>query len=384
MLPCTLSALSVLLSAFRTTLAQSTSSSTACNNSPSLCNRAYNNVSHIGAHNSPFVRDESNDYSLSGNQYFNSSTQLSAGVRLLTAQVQTNSDSGELHVCHTSCSLLDAGKLSDWLSEVNGWLEDNPNDVVTVLLVNGAGASANDLAAEYETAGIGDIAYTPTSSSSSSSNSSSASATASNTASSSSDWPTLQNLIDQGTRMVNFVADLDDNSGASYLLNQYDYVFENDYNNVSPTDFSCEASRPTSIANNAQQALNQGLMPLMNHFLYAEVAAFDIQYPNTSYIDTTNAPSGGTGNLGASGSRCSSEYGRAPTFIVVDFFNVGPAIETVDRLNGVTDPVGRATVSEEVMGTSSAATTSAATVTLPHRYALMLCLTVLAITLDVA
>ncbi|KAI7306544.1 hypothetical protein KC315_g14204, partial [Hortaea werneckii] len=363
MLPYTLTALFVLLSAFRTTLAQSTNSSTACNNSPSLCNRAYNRVSHLGAHNSPFVRDESNGYSLSGNQYFNSSTQLSAGVRLLTAQVQTNSDSGELHVCHTSCALLDAGKLSDWLGEVNGWLEDNPSDVVTVLLVNGAGASASDLAAEYETAGIGDIAYTPISSSSSSS----ASNSASNAASSSSEWPTLQNLIDQGTRMVNFVADLDDNSGASYLLNQYDYVFENDYNNVSPSDFSCDASRPASVANNAQQALYLGLMPLMNHFLYAEVAAFGIQYPNTSYITTTNAPSGGTGNLGASASRCSSEYGRAPTFIVVDFFNVGPAIETVDSLNGVTNPVGRATVSEEVMGTSSAATTSAATVTtLPH------------------
>ncbi|KAI7471763.1 hypothetical protein KC351_g12002 [Hortaea werneckii] len=381
MLPYTLTALFVLLSAFRTTLAQSTNSSTACNNSPSLCNRAYNRVSHLGAHNSPFVRDESNGYSLSGNQYFNSSTQLSAGVRLLTAQVQTNSDSGELHVCHTSCALLDAGKLSDWLGEVNGWLEDNPSDVVTVLLVNGAGSSASDLAAEYETAGIGDIAYTPISSSSSSS----ASNSASNAASSSSEWPTLQNLIDQGTRMVNFVADLDDNSGASYLLNQYDYVFENDYNNVSPSDFSCDASRPASVANNAQQALYLGLMPLMNHFLYAEVAAFGIQYPNTSYITTTNAPSGGTGNLGASASRCSSEYGRAPTFIVVDFFNVGPAIETVDSLNGVTNPVGRATVSEEVMGTSSAATTSAATVTtLPHRYALMLCLTLLAITLFVA
>ncbi|KAI7083710.1 hypothetical protein KC356_g7353 [Hortaea werneckii] len=381
MLPYTLAALFVLLSAFQTTLAQSTNSSTACNNSPSLCNQAYNRVSHLGAHNSPFVRDESNGYSLSGNQYFNSSTQLSAGVRLLTAQVQTNSDSGELHVCHTSCALLDAGKLSDWLGEVNGWLEDNPNDVVTVLLVNGAGASASELAAEYETAGIGDIAYTPTSSSSSSS----ASSSASTAASSSSDWPKLQNLIDQGTRMVNFVADLDDNSGASYLLNQYDYVFENDYNNVSPSDFSCDASRPASVANNAQQALYLGLMPLMNHFLYAEVAAFGIQYPNTSYITTTNAPSGGTGNLGASASRCSSEYGRAPTFIVVDFFNVGPAIETVDSLNGVTNPVGRATVSEEVMGTSSAATTSAATVTtLPHRYALMLCLTLLAITLFVA
>jgi len=86
-------------------------------------------------------------------------------------------------------------------------LVGNPNEVVTVLLVNGADASASDLATEYQQAGISDIAYTPTSSSSSSY-----------------DWPTLQSLINNGTRLLNFVATLSDNSGASYLMNEFDYV----------------------------------------------------------------------------------------------------------------------------------------------------------------
>lgn len=353
-----LRSLLLLPSALRLAYAQSSdSSSAACNNSPDLCDRAYNSITHLGAHNSPFVRNAANNYDLSGNQYFNSSTQLSAGVRLLTGQVHTNDDSGELHVCHSSCSLFDAGRLSDWLSEVNDWLANNPNDVVTVLLVNGAGASASELDAEYQNAGIGDIAYTPTSSSSSAASATASGSTAT-TSSSSSDWPTLQSLINSGTRMINFVATLDNNSGAPYLMNEFDYIFENDYDNTSPSDFSCEPDRPSSVSS-AQQAINQGMMPLMNHFLYAEVSAFDIQYPNETYITTTNSPNGGAGNLGTAASECSNQYGQAPTFVLVDFFNVGPAIDTVDRLNGVSNPVGRATVSDEVMGsgTSGAVTT---------------------------
>jgi hypothetical protein len=245
-----LSHLLLLPTALRMVLAASNSSSTtACNNSPSLCNRAYNNITHLGAHDSPFVRDASNDYDVSGNQFYNSTVQLEAGVRLLTAQVQTNN--GSLHVCHTSCALFDAGTLSSWLSEVNTWLVANPNEVVTVLLVNGADANASDLAAEYQSASISDIAYTRTATSSSSAT---ASATRSSVASSSStastsasDWPTLQTLISDGTRMVNFVASLDDNTNATFLLNEWDYIFENNYDNTAPTDFSCVANRPSSV-----------------------------------------------------------------------------------------------------------------------------------------
>lgn len=83
-------------------------------------------LAFIGAHDAAFVRDATTDYTVSGNQYFNATVALSAGVRLLTAQVHLNN--GEWHLCHSSCDLLDAGKLSDWLSAIKGWIDNNPND----------------------------------------------------------------------------------------------------------------------------------------------------------------------------------------------------------------------------------------------------------------
>ncbi|KAK5109137.1 hypothetical protein LTR62_007499 [Meristemomyces frigidus] len=326
MFPIALRSLLLLPVALRLAFAASSNSSIACNNSPLLCNRAYNNITQLGAHDSPFLRDASTDYSLSGNQYLNTTAQLAAGVRLLSAQVQTNSTTNALDVCHTSCSLLDAGRLRDWLGEVNSWLIANPNDVVTVLLVNGADASASDLAAEYQAAGISEIAHQPTS------------------ASATSNWPTLQTLIDDGTRLLTFVADITPSPSAPHLMNEFTYIFENAYENTSPTDFSCTANRPQTLNNNTEQALAANMLPLMNHFLDSQ-QAFGIQTPNDSYASVTNSANGGVGSLGSAAAQCTNEYGRAPTFLLVDFFNLGPAVQTVDALNGVTDAVGRTSVS---------------------------------------
>lgn len=45
-----------------------------------------------------------------------------------------------------------------------------------------------------------------------------------------------------------------------------------------------------------------------------------VQSPDVDAIDTTNAPDGGVGSLGYSASQCSEQYGRAPSFLLVDFF----------------------------------------------------------------
>lgn len=339
MLSPSFSALLALPALLRVAYAQANSSTTssACNNSPSLCDQSYSSISQLGSHDAPFLRNEETGYSTSGNQFFDTTIQLNAGVRLVSAQVQRADDSGgELHVCHTSCDLLDAGTLSSWLTEVRNWMESNPNDVVTVLLVNGAEADATELASHYATAGItADLAYTPT-----------------GATYQSQQWPTLQSLINSGTRMINFVSGMGDNSAAPYLMDQFDYIFENDYDNTSPTDFSCEANRPGVAVGNTARVISNGMMPLMNHFLYAELG-LGIQAPNQTYVTTTNAPDGGLGNLGDAATTCTQAYGRAPAFILVDFFNVGPAIATVDRLNGVTDVVGRQAVSTAIQESGS-------------------------------
>ncbi|KAE8326520.1 PLC-like phosphodiesterase [Aspergillus sergii] len=311
---------------------------TACNNSPDLCSKSYGEITHLGAHDSPFVRDASTGYSTSGNQYFNTTVQLDAGVRLISAQVHKKDS--EWHLCHSSCELLDAGKLSTWLSEIKSWLDSNKNDVVTLLLVNSDDASASDLHAQFKTANLVDYAYTPTSQTSAPSS-----------------WPTLESLINNGTRLMTFVASLDasKNTVAPYLMDEFTYIWENPYDVTSPSNFSCNPDRPSSLQNDLSSALSSNRLPFMNHFLYQTVLS--LEYPNSSYVSTTNAPSGGTGNLGDAATKCKEAYSRQPAFILVDFFDKGPAIKTVDNLNGVTNAVGRTNLTAATQ-TSGASTYS--------------------------
>ncbi|CAI7607328.1 unnamed protein product [Penicillium bialowiezense] len=312
---------------------------TACNNSPDLCSKSYGEITHLGAHDSPFLRDSSTSNSIAGNQYFDTPTQLSAGVRLVTAQV--HKDNSQWRLCHSSCSLLDAGLLSDWLKKIKTWLDDNPNEVVTILLVNSDDATASELNTEFSTANITDYAYEPTSQNSAPTS-----------------WPTLQTMIDDDKRLVVFVASLTTSDSYPYLMDEFTFLWENPYDVSSASNFSCEADRPSAYSGNAASANAANLLPLMNHFLYSsELAKFDIEYPNASYIGTTNAASGGTGNLGDTATTCKQEWsGRQPAFVLVDFFNRGPAIDTVDSLNNVTDPVGRKSVAEA--STNSASSSS--------------------------
>ncbi|KAL3476959.1 PLC-like phosphodiesterase [Aspergillus californicus] len=309
---------------------------TACNNAASLCSKSYGDITHLGAHDSPFLRDESTGNSMSGNQYYNTTVQLEAGVRLVTAQVH-ESDS-QWRLCHSSCELLDAGRLRTWLTEIKTWLDSNENEVVTVLLVNSDSATASDLDAEFQAADIVDYAYQPTSTSAPSS------------------WPTLQELISAGTRLMVFVASLDDNTNAPYLMDEFTYIFENPYDVTSPSNFSCTPDRPSSVKGDSSAAISTNMLPFQNHFLYQTVL-LDYQSPNASYVGTTNAPSGGTGNLGDAASTCQTAWGRQPAFILVDFFDKGPAIDTVDNLNGVTNPVGRSNVTSIAEDQENAAST---------------------------
>lgn len=325
----------LLLPAVLRSVLGATIRSTACNNSPALCDRTYDNVTYLGAHDSPFLRDSSTGYTDAGNQFYNTTVQLNAGVRLLTAQVHSVNSSW--HLCHTSCSLLDAGSLTNWLVEIKNWLDKNPNEVVTVLLVNSDDASASDLAAQYSAANIESYAYTPPSKTTAPSK-----------------WPTLQTLINNGTRLLNFVANLDPskNTVAPYLMDEFTFIFENNYDNSSPSNFSCTADRPSSVKGNTAAALERNLMPLMNHFLYTN-QLLGIQIPNVNAANVTNAPSGGAGNLGDTATECANTYGQAPTYLLVDFFNVGPAIKTVDNMNGVADAVGRTNMSQMIVSSTS-------------------------------
>lgn len=195
---------------------------------------------------------------------------------------------------------------------------------MTIILVNSDNAAASDLHAEFQAASITSYAYTPPS-----------------PASTLQTWPTLETLIAANTRLITFVASLSPstNTVAPYLLDEFTFVSENPFEVTSLSGFSCDPDRPASVKGNAKQAITNGLLPLMNHFKDIQ-QAFGILIPDLGNITTTNGQSNSVGSLGSTATQCKSVYGQAPTFILVDFFDKGPAINTVDSLNGIT-AVGR-------------------------------------------
>ncbi|KAL8297239.1 hypothetical protein RB597_006356 [Gaeumannomyces tritici] len=293
--------------------------STACNNSPELCSRAYNTITHMGGHDSSFLRDASTGNSLAGNQFLNATIALSAGLRLLQAQIHV--ENGALKLCHTTCSILDAGLLSDWLAAIKFWMDSNPNEVVTLLLVNSDNADAATFGVAYEKSGISKYGFVQAS------------------ASATGNWPTLQSMISANTRLVSFIASITPNPTYPYLLSEFTYVFETEFLVTTATGFNCSLSRPGS-AGTAASAISRNMMPLMNHFKYASLSS-SIQIPAVSDIDTTNSPdTAKAGALGLHAATCRKEWGIRPTFVLVDFFDKGPAVDTADAMNSIT-PTGR-------------------------------------------
>lgn len=287
----------------------------------------------MGAHDAAFLRDSSTDNSVAGNQYYNATKALSAGIRLLSAQVHNSN--GTLELCHTTCSLLDAGSLESWLGKIKYWLDENPNEVVTLILVNSDDEDVSSFGPVYESSNISTYAYTPA------------------TTSATTDWPTLQTMIDDNTRLVSFIAAINYSTTYPYLLNEWDYVFETAYEVTSYTEFNCSLDRPTLLSS-ASAAISSGYLPLINHFLYKSLTSTTM-LPDVDGIDVTNSYNSSlSGSLAEEAYSCNSEWGQAPTFALVDFYSEGPAVTTADHINGIT-ATGR---TNETSSTSAASALS--------------------------
>lgn len=151
--------------------------SAACNGYDQLCARKYSDVIQIGAHDSAFVGVIPTD-----DQHVSISKQLDTGVRFLEAQ--THNKDGTIELCHTSCIELDAGPLDAYLSELNTWMTGHPTDVVTLLLTNQDSIAVGLYDAAFVKAGLKSLVFHPPGTLAKA------------------DWPTLQDMITAGTRLV--------------------------------------------------------------------------------------------------------------------------------------------------------------------------------------
>jgi hypothetical protein len=152
-------------------------------------------------------------------------------------------------------------------------------------------------------------------------------------------------MIDQGERLVTFVNPLvPDKENAPYLLDKFAFLWESSYEVTDPGNFTCELDRPQGQT--ITRMHESGRLFLMNHFLYWQ-QAFNIQVPDARNVNNTNSWDR-EGGLGKHMLACAEQITQQPTFVLVDFFNVGPAIDSVDIFNGMDKLVGRLKVSDEV------------------------------------
>ncbi|KAJ9318269.1 hypothetical protein DTO271D3_1526 [Paecilomyces variotii] len=264
-----------LLFTSTTTFAQQ--QQTPCNGHIEFCTRQYSNISLIGAHDSPFIGDLPSD-----NQNLNITQQLDFGIRFLQGQTHKNLE-GELDLCHTSCLLEDGGSLVSFLQ--------------------------TEFGAAFESAGVKEYVFVPDSSPG---------------VLGLGDWPTLSDLIENGTRVVVFLDYGANTTSIPYILDEFSYFFETPYDVTDPSFSNCSIDRPPG-------ASASGRMYIVNHFL--DVDILGVLVPDRVAAPTTNAVSG-NGSIGAQAALCEGLYGRVPNFVLVDFTDQGDVLGAQESLNG--------------------------------------------------
>ncbi|CUS07856.1 unnamed protein product [Tuber aestivum] len=293
------------------TSAPEPASTQPCNLHAEFCTRRYSDITYIGAHGSPFVKE----YSLADNQNLDVKAQLNDGIRML--QGQTHKENGTLHYCHTSCGLLDAGPVEHYLKTVVEWLRDNPFEVVTIVIGNGDFLNVGDYKEPLERSGLAELAYVPKERNIRIAQ-----------------WPTLSEMIQTaGKRAVVFMDYKADEGTIPYILDQFKYMWETPFSQTDE-NFPCTIDRPPEQPKND----TQGKLYMANHNLNTEflIGGKKILVPNTVDLDQTNGVSG-FGSLGLMANNCRADWDRYPNILLVDFYDVpkGSVFEVAARANNV-------------------------------------------------
>ncbi|KAJ7709161.1 PLC-like phosphodiesterase [Mycena metata] len=301
----------VLVSAAATALAATTPArrATVCNGRAEFCSRLYSNVTYVGAHDS-FAFSE-DPFALARDQEVDIPTQLKLGIRLLQGQAHMNSDN-VLHFCHTSCSLFDGGSVLDYLKIVKTWLDQNPNEVLTLLFTNPEGwGPATVWRPIFDQAGISNLTYIPPS-----------------LPVKQSDWPTLGSMIDSGKRVVVFLdAEADGPDPTDIILPEFSMVWETPFS-VTNASFPCSVDRihgPLATEDHMymiNHSLNKNIIPIGSGVIITD----PIDAPTTNGVPSILANANGCAPLGGN---------RAPWVVLLDYVNIGAGLQAADILNGI-------------------------------------------------
>lgn len=322
-----------------------TAAGRSCNGSPLLCDRTYDNVTYLGAHNAPIVQSLiPAAYAAMADQAWSWEQQLDNGVRLFSAEFFTNN--GEVgadcvRVCHSYCQFTDVSSLSTWLTFIKNWLDKHPNNVITIMLINPptGGLTWTGLGQIYQGMGMDVMSYRPQTAQTPPTK-----------------WPTLAQLIDAGTPVLTFIDNIADGPSetpgcAPYIMKESNFFFSTEWLITDPNAFNdCkigtgDSGSDPSLTNYAT-ALQKNMFPALNHVLYWQ--------PSLPFFPSATVPiytsfqamaaqvngdtTAGSGNLQDHVNACASKWNRYPTFVFCDFVDQGSAMNVVNMMNGLGRP----------------------------------------------
>ncbi|KAI5462444.1 PLC-like phosphodiesterase [Mariannaea sp. PMI_226] len=269
----------------------------ACNGHDELCSRKYSNITFVGTHNSAFTGELPTQ-----NQHKSVTEQLDMGVRFL--QAQTQDKLGTIEMCHTSCWELDEGPLTKYLQEVADWMNKNPNEVVTLLLTNIDAIPVTKFDQAFDSTGLKQYVFHP------------------NGTLALDQWPTLQELLDNKTRLIVFMDYHSDQTKVDYIIREFDYFWETPYGETDSSFPTCAVDRPSG-------GDPSKLMGIMNHMLNVEI--FDIAVPDALAAHSTNSKESIQNQVYL----CTGQWGKKPNVILLDYIDVGDAISVQTFLNSL-------------------------------------------------
>lgn len=254
-----------------------------------LSYKPYNEVVFATTHNSFNYGDGSGTYKFP-NQQYNITRQLNDGIRALMIDVYLKNN--EVVVYH-GYEFTGIEPFANNLSEIKIFLDENPNEVVTIILE--CYVDAPMIKASFEKAGLIPFLYTKIDGT---------------------PWLRLGDMVRSNKRLVVF-SDENDANGMDWYHYIWKHGVETHFTNNQISDFNCNFNRG---------AADNDLF-IINHFL------------TTPTLGTGSLPLSAQANaspyLLERASECKNATGKIPNFLAVDFYAEGSVFEAVDKLNGV-------------------------------------------------
>lgn len=222
------------------------------------------------------------------NQRFPIITQLNDGIRGLMLDVYESGDQAVL--CHSSC-VLGRIALSETLGVIRSFLNENPEEIITIIFESYA--SAKRVKDAFEESQTLELTYAHKQGD---------------------PWPTVQELAAQNRRLVVFT----DHEGGAFpwYHDVWSFAWETHWSYEKKEDLDCKINR----------GHKENDLMIMNHFLTAPIAL-------ESLAETVNDSS----DILARAEACAQENNQRPNFIVVDFYSIGGVVEAVRILNTGTE-----------------------------------------------